>query len=460
MKIRLEEVFMKINKKNVNKLKNRIKATRQELESNQLRAIKKMITKNRIEDICCEEDYQYRERILTPTATILHMIGAALSREGSFQSSWHNIGQTGQSDILSKARKRLPAKIWNNLNQWINKKIDKEFGEEAKWRGHRVIGVDGTCVSMSDEAELSERYGKSKSKFGLSRFPIAQMVFAFTLKTRVTVAHQIGAYKLSEQELLRRMYAQMNGGDLIIGDRHFAGANLYVEYQQYGLEFITRTHQRLKVGRLKRVKEYSKKDFIVKLPLTLKHRRKNKDLPEYVLVRILEVRAKLRGKMEQLWLVTSLLDAKKYPGNDVKDLYRKRWTVETLIEEQKIWLGSDVLRSKTAKGISKEIYARIIAGNLIHWLILKAARKHKIAAKQISTSAATRLISHYSIRMGDASKKRLGDLYEKLLDKIAGSIIPYRPNRLEPRLKKRDQKHYSILHASRAQWRKDNDINP
>lgn len=459
MKIRLEEVFMKINKKNVNKLKNRIKATRQELESNQLRAIKKMITKNRIEDICCEEDYQYRERILTPTATILHMIGAALSREGSFQSSWHNIGQTGQSDILSKARKRLPAKIWNNLNQWINKKIDKEFGEEAKWRGHRVIGVDGTCVSMSDEAELSERYGKSKSKFGLSRFPIAQMVFAFTLKTRVTVAHQIGAYKLSEQELLRRMYAQMNSGDLIIGDRHFAGANLYVEYQQYGLEFITRTHQRLKVGRLKRVKEYSKKDFVVELPLTLKHRRENKDLPEYVLVRILEVHAKLRGKMEQFWLITSLLDAKKYPGNDVKDLYKKRWTVETLIEEQKIWLGSDVLRSKTAEGISKEIYARIIAGNLIHWLILKAARKHKIAAKQISTSAATRLISHYSIRMGDASKSRLSDLYEKLLDKIALSTIPSRPNRFEPRLKKRDQKHYSILHTSRKQWRFENDID-
>ena len=176
------------------------------------------------------------------------MIGAALSREGSFQSSWHNIGQVGQSDILSKARKRLPTKIWNNLNQWINNKIDKEFGEKAKWRGHRVIGVDGTCVSMSDEAELSERYGKSKSKFGLSRFPIAQMVFAFTLKTHVTVAHQADAYKLSEQELLRRMYAQMNKGDLIIGDRHFAGANLYVEYQQHGLEFITRTHQCLKIG--------------------------------------------------------------------------------------------------------------------------------------------------------------------------------------------------------------------
>jgi len=118
-----------------------------------------------------------------------------------------------------------------------------------------------------------------------------------------------------------------------------------------------------------------------------------------------------------------------------------------------------VLRSKTAEGISKEIYARIIAGNLIHWLILKAADKHKIPAKQISTSAATRLISHYSIRMGDTPKKRLSKLYEELLDKIALSIIPFRPNRLEPHLKKRDQKHYSILHTSRKQWRLENAID-
>ncbi len=46
MKIRLEEVFMRINKRNITKLKNKIKATREELESSQLRAIKGMITKN------------------------------------------------------------------------------------------------------------------------------------------------------------------------------------------------------------------------------------------------------------------------------------------------------------------------------------------------------------------------------------------------------------------------------
>ena len=60
--------------------------------------------------------------------------------------------------------------------------------------------------------------------------------------------------------------------------------------------------------------------------------------------------------------------------------------------------------------------------------------------------------------MGDVSEKCLSGLYQELLDKIALSTIPSRPNRLEPRLKKRDQKHYSILHTSRKQWRIENNV--
>ena len=157
-------------------------------------------------------------------------------------------------------------------------------------------------------------------------------------------------------------------------------------------------------------------------------------------------------------MVTSLLNPQDYPAREIKDLYKKRWKVETLIEEIKIWLGSDILRSKTAEGIHKELYARIVAGNLIHWLILKAAKKHHQDSERISTTAATRLIHCYSLKMSEAPEKRLPDLYEELLDKIARSIVPYRPNRIEPRMKRRDLKHYSILHTSRSQWRKDNGL--
>ena len=449
---------MKVNNKNISKKIKKIKELREELENNQLKGIKELVSKERVNKICREANYQYRRRQLTPMMTLLHMLGAALGREKSFQSAWHNNGQTSGSDILCKARQRLPLEIWQGVDRWIDSEIENEFGGQAFWRGHRLIGIDGTCVSMSDTQELQQSFGRTRSKHGPSRFPIARVVFGFTLNTQITVSHNINHYQTSEQTLLQDMIKDFDKGDIIICDRHFAGANLYVQYQKAGLEFITPLHQRQKVDRLKKVKEHSRDDFLVELPLTKKHLAENPGLPEYIIVRLIEVQTKIRGRKTTLRLVTSLLDARQYPTREIKDLYKKRWKVETLIEEIKIWLGSDVLRSKTTEGIHKELYARIVAGNLIHWLILKAAKKHSKDAGRISTTAATRLINCYSLKMSEAPEERLPELYEELLDKIASSIVPYRPNRIEPRMKRRDQKHYSILHSSRAQWRIDNGL--
>lgn len=447
---------MKINTKSICKKQKRLSLMRQELENSQLKGIKEILSEKRIEQICQSQGYSYRKRLITPLVTLLHMIGSAVSRERSFQSAWHNSGQTEGSDILCKARKRLPLRIWQGVDQWIDTEIEKEFGREALWRGHRLIGIDGTCVSMSDTQELQQTFGRTQSKHGPSRFPIARVVFGFTLNTQITVSHSINHYQTSEQALLQDMFKDFKKGDLIICDRHFAGANLYEQYKKTGLEFITPLHQRQNVDRLKKVKEHSPDDYLVELPLTKKHLREDPSLPEYITVRLLKLQTKIRGRETTLWLVTSLLDAQDYPAREIKNLYKKRWKVETLIEEIKIWLGSDILRSKMAEGIHKELYARIVAGNLIHWLILKAAKKHHKDSERISTTAATRLIHCYSLKMSEAPEERLANLHEELLDKIADSIVPYRPNRIEPRMKRRDLKHYPILHSSRAQWRRDN----
>lgn len=186
--------------------------------------------------------------------------------------------------------------------------------------------------------------------------------------------------------------------------------------------------------------------------------RKDATLPDNIEVRILKVTAIVRGTKETFWIVTSLLCDKKYPADEIRALYQRRWLVEKLIAEIKIWLGADVLRSKTEEGINKELYARIIAFNLIRWLILKAAKQHEGAAERISFAATVRLIAAFSLKMSTAPLWMLPSLYEELLERIASSIVPYRPGRVEPRLKKRDQKHYSILKISRAEWRTLNGI--
>ncbi|MBI4357420.1 MAG: transposase, partial [Gammaproteobacteria bacterium] len=232
-----------------------------------------------------------------------------------------------------------------------------------------------------------------------------------------------------------------------------AGANQYAEYQAKGLGFITRAHQRLKVEGLKVLRRWSETDWWVELGINPQYRKENSKLPETIVVRMIRVTANIEGRKETFWVATSLLDAGLYPAQEVCGWLKKRWKVEGLIGELKGWIGADVLRSKTVEGIRKELYARIFGLNLIHWLILKAAKKHKKEPERLSVSAALRLTVTQSLKMSTAPVWQLPSLFDELLERIATSSVPYRPYRIEPRMVKQQPKHYPALKMTRVEWR-------
>lgn len=442
-----------MNNKIIEWKRKKLEQMRYGLESKQLNALRDLLSNDVIEKICDDSAYYFRTRLLTPLVTIFHMIGTAMNRDGSFQSSWHFNGQSGKSGSLAKARKRLPIAVWEQLHQWIVEQIQAESSKEECWRGHRVISVDGTCVSMSDEEELVSYFGRGHTRLGLSQFPLARLGIAFNLTTMTTVSHALGSYETSEHALLRRFLGHLQSGDLLVLDRLYSGANLYAEYRQAGLEFIARAHGGAKIEP-KIIKTLTQgEDYLAELPISKQTRRKNRTLPKSICVRCIRAKATVRGRKGTFWLVTSLLDPVKYPVQEIRQWYKRRWKVETLIEELKIWLGADVLRSKTVEGIHKELYARIIALNLTHWLIWKASKAYRGDPDRISVSATVRLTAAYSLKMSTAPAWQLSSLYKELLWHIASSAVPYRPGRMEPRLRKREPRNYSRLKISRSEWR-------
>lgn len=442
-----------MNNKDIEWRRRKLEQIREQLESGQLNAVRELLPDRVIQQICEDCQYYFRTRLLTPLVTVFHMISAGINREGSFRSAWHLNGQTGQSGSLAKARKRLPLQVWQRIDSWMIKEIENEDLAKDRWRGHRVIGVDGTCVSMSDESELFARFGRRKGNYGFARFPLARVVVAFDLQTMILLGHEVDGYTTGEISLLRRHLPKFQRGDVLVMDRHYGGANLYAEYQRTGLEFINRIRQNLRVEKLKIVRTLAGGDLIVEMPVNALHRRQDSTLPKVVQVRIIQTQAKVRGQRETFWIVTSLLDSDQYPAHEIQSWYKKRWKVEGLIEELKVWLGADVLRSKTGEGILKEIYARILGFNLVHWLILKAGKKHGQSPERLSVSAALRLTAAQSLKMSTAPVWQLPTLFEQLLDCIAASIVPYRPNRIEPRMIKRETKYYDSLKISRPEWR-------
>ena len=429
-------------------------------------SIRKVLPDRLITQACCDVEYTHRERKLTPIITILHMILAAIWPEESFQASWHLAwgnavgvfpslqGNSPSSGSLAKARSRLPLALWSRVWQSLAVRAQELSEPFACWRGHRVVLVDGTCVSMSDTPDLHAHFGTNTGNNVLGHYPLARMVTLALANTLSVITYAVGRYDKSENELLRSLLGDLRCCDLLVADRHFAGANLYAEYVAAGAHFLTRVHHRQNISRLRPLEGYGHNDFVTNLAVSRVHQLKDPTLPKAVQVRLIKATLRIRGQRTVTWFVTSLLDEATYPASEIIELYARRWRIETLFLQLKVNLSADVLRSKTPDNVLKELAARMTALNVVRMIMLEAAAKHGQDPGLLSFVHGLRMILAFAPSLAMAPMRQLPAIYEAMLFEIAACRVRQRPERLEPRAVRRENKHYPRLRCTRAEWKR------
>jgi hypothetical protein len=436
------------------------------LQSVAFNAIRNIVSDERVEQTCQEVGYRFRRRKITPVVTVLHMIMSALWPEESFNACWQVLwgtfvswfpqfhGRSPSRRRVAEARRRLPVKFWAALFHQISALAQERSAPYDRWNGHRVVLVDGSCVSMIRTPKLVKAFGVNRGQHGRGRYPLARLVTVCLAGTMTILDYALGAYRQGEWSLLSSLLGSLRQGDLLIGDRHFAGAPLYVCYQNHGLEFLTRVHHRLKMARVKRLLRYSSEDFVGRLNLGKLHRRQDPSLPTHIDARFLKAVLRIRGRRQTVWFVPSLLDPVRYPADQIIALYAWRWRAETLFRKLKILLSANVLRSQTPAGIRKEILARLVALKVVRILMLEAATTAQVPDPlRISFVHAVRAVLSFSPALGHAPLAAVPSIYHAMLVEIASHVNPDRRGRLEPRAVRRDHKDYPSLHITRAQWK-------
>jgi hypothetical protein len=150
-----------------------------------------------------------------------------------------------------------------------------------------------------------------------------------------------------------------------------------------------------------------------------------------------------------------LLDPIRYPADQIASLYRDRWTAELHLRDIKTTLQMDVLRGQSPDVVRKEIYMHLLAYNLIRVLMWQAAATHHHSLHRLSFAGSVqhlKAVAPYLWLFAGSSKTQ--QLYQLLLFWIAHDTLPYRPNRIEPRARKRRPKEYSLLTKPRSEMRK------
>jgi hypothetical protein len=436
------------------------------LQSEVFHSIRNIVSDDLVERTCQAIGYRFRRRKITPVVTVLHMILSAIWPEESFNACWQVLWDTfvswfpqfhGQSPSrrrVAEARNRLPLVLWKNLFAAVSEQAQDRSMAYDQWRGHRVVLVDGTCVSMMHTPELVQTFGVNNGHHGRGRYPLARLVTVCLARTMTILDYALGGYRQGEWSLLSSILGSLRAGDLLLGDRHFAGAPQYVAYQRHHLEFLTRVHQRLKIARIQRLVCYGPGDFIGRLNLGKLHRRRDPSLPTHIRVRFLRAALRIRGRRQTVWFATSLLDPIRYPADEIIGRYAERWRIETLFRELKITLSTDVLRSQTPDGVRKEVLARLTALNVVRIVILEAAATaHVTDPLRISFIHAVRALLSFSSALGHVPLWAVPAVYRAMLTEVASHLNPDRRGRLEPRAVRRDHKNYLSLRTTRALWK-------
>jgi hypothetical protein len=227
-------------------------------------------------------------------------------------------------------------------------------------------------------------------------------------------------------------HAEMQPGDVLVGDRAFGSFAHLALLGQRGLHGVFRLHQRRPVG--------TARDRQVSYPKPLQRPSwmtadEYATLPPSVRVREVRVRVRTPGRrVRALVLVTTLLNRQKYPPRELARVYEQRWQAEVHLRSLKATLGLDVLRSKTAEGVRKEVGVFALAYNLVRRVMRVAADRQKVAVDRISFVDALRWLR----------RARPGEGVPELV------VHPERSGRFEPRVKKRRPKQYRMMTRPRA----------
>lgn len=355
-----------------------------------------------------------------------------------------------------KARRPLRLRDLHEVRDEARRAVQASLRARDLWLGRPVKVADGSALSMPDTPANQRVYPQSRSAKPGCGFPVMRIVGLFSLATGVLVGLAKGALGVHERTLFRKLWGRLEPGDVVLAD---CGLCSYADFYclaQRGVESVMGNHPRRRVG-LTVLRKFSKGDRLLawhktgSCPEWLAPA-EWAAMPDRLTVREVSFRVEVRGfRTEAVTVATTLLDPKTYPKRAFADLYRRRWMAELFLRDIKTTLGMDILRCKTPAMVHRELLIYEIAYNLVRGLMLQAARRARIAVCRISFKGTLATVRQWAPVLAAASPtpRERKQLFATLLRILAADPVPERPNRTEPRARKRRPKNYQLLNKPR-----------
>jgi hypothetical protein len=418
-----------------------------------------------ITQACQRVGHVWRNCQLTPFAIIHWFLLQVLSGNTALTHISLLAGRAFSAAAYCQARARLPLAVFQAVLRGSVNALVPVTEQQGLWHGHRTFLLDGSSFSMPDTPELQKHFGQPGNQAPGCGFPVATLLAMFHAGTGLLLEAIAAPLRSHEMALVDRVHPRLKCNDVLVGDRGFCSFAHLALLLGCGVHAVFRIHQKQIVdftpnrphahprdkkpvagrprsrwlrslGVLDQVVEWFKP---AQRPEWMSAE-KYAGLPESIIVRELRYTIACPGfRTRTVTLVTTLLDAEIYPLAALAKLYRTRWRVERYLKDIKQTMKMDCLKCHTVDGVLKELTIYALVYNLVCLVVGEAARRQGVEPERISFIDALRWL------LDAKPGATLPDLV----------VNPDRPERIEPRARKRRPKEYDVLNKPRREWRKD-----
>lgn len=276
---------------------------------------------------------------------------------------------------FSLARSKIKLVFFVDLFSYTTQLLYLRKNKIKRWKGYLLLAVDGSGIRVPDTPSNRQLIGVHKNQHG--GIAACKILAVHDVLNRILFHIFLHPRSIAELVALHHNFEVLPKDAITIYDRHFCDSLLLDRHLKSGKPCLIR----MKTKGVKVVEKFlksKKTDDIVEFQIGErayysardKYGLRNKH-PKFSTFKIRLIRVELStGEIEVL--ATNLFNHTKFPTSDFKDLYAKRWGVETAFDELKNQLKLGVFSGYKTNIVLQDLWSVFIFYNIRSMFLLEA----------------------------------------------------------------------------------------
>lgn len=309
----------------------------------------------------------------------------------------------------AKARQKVPVELFAQAACELARATSASLPQQEDWMGMHPFGVDGSTLTASDTKANQKAFPQHGQQEDGTGFPLVRFVLLQSLGTGMVHDVAFGPFKgkqTGEMALARKILASLPENALLLGDCYFPSFFMMAQLIERKIQGLFPIHFARDID-FRRGEQLHYRDHIIEWikpsKPTWMTKSEYETFPESISLREVDLTRDTKQK-EPFVVVTTLLDAQKFPRKTLAKFYKKRWKIELALRDLKTTFKMEHLRGQTPDMVARNLWSYMLAYNVLRWHMLNASLLFNKPIDEISVKNAGRVLTEATHHIQELKK--------------------------------------------------------